>query len=116
MARGILAAFECYSRSGDIDNAKCDDYIYVETPLGPSGTYYGILSLPKTKRGLNESVYVRDPLVAELLRRQAHVISEGRKHSKNKMLTFAMPTIRKRMKIILAMFGVVLANTALHGL
>ncbi len=60
MATAVLTAFECYLRSGNIKNAKCKHHIYLDPPIRSPVRHYGILSLPKTKRGANESLYIRD--------------------------------------------------------
>ena len=116
MATAVLVSFECYLRAADIRNMKYTHYLSLDPPQGPEGTYHGIITLPKTKRGRNESVYVRDKLIAVLMERQKQVAKLSRDNEQQVLFTFNLATLRKRMKIALARFGIDLGNTALHGL
>lgn len=115
MATAILTTFECYLRSGDLQKMRCQDFIFLDPPEGPDGKCYGSLSIPKTKRGSGQSVYIRSKLIAELLRRQKSIASKQGRELANPMFTFHMASIRKEMKHCLARFQVDLGGTALHG-
>ncbi len=116
MATAVLTAFECYLRAADIQNAKCKHFIFLDPPQGPNCEYHGVLSLPKTKRGINGSVYIRGKLIAELLRRQERISSDFGQNKDNRLFQFTLPAIRKQLKAVLEWFGMSLHNTALHGL
>ncbi len=90
-------------------------YIWIRQQGRPCDTM-GFYPYQKQKRGANESVYVRDKLVAELLRRQKAVSSRGGRDPNAALFKFSMPTIRKQIKIVLQGFGLNFAATALHGL
>ena len=89
MMVATLLTFDCYLRASDIKNAKPMDLTLF--PALRNG-YCGVLRLPKTKRGINQSVKVRGKLLHIWLRR----LLDERQQSKE-LFGFSLQYWRKCM-------------------
>ena len=91
-------------------------FLFFPQPQGPDNNYHGIITLPKTKRGRNESVYDRSYLIAELSRQQQQMRYACGASDTEKFFEFISATLRKCMNAIFRSFNIILPDMKMHGL
>lgn len=117
MAIAILLIFDAYLRAGDVGKARVCDLVLpnVEGHQEPPDID-GVLMLPKTKRGLDQSVVIRRNFLITLLRRQKRRRMIADPDPLQLLFGFSLARLRKKVHLITARLGLQELDIKLHSL